>query len=131
MSGFPPIDPVIDAIRRINWKQVGANVLNISITIAAVIAVIATLLYRGVKNAIVWYNNGGKEQLIEVYEQATYLAITAKESAVIAWVSIEQTREKFTEVVVNIWWAKLEPTIEQITDVIELFRSRQLVSLGQ
>ena len=131
MSGFPPIDSAINAMKRVNWKQVGANALSISITIAAVIAVIATLLYRGVKKAIVWYNNGGKEQLIEVYEQATYLAITAKESAVIAWVNVEQTREKFTEVVVNIWWAKLEPTIEQITDVIELFRSRQLVSLGQ
>lgn len=130
MSNFPPIDAALAALGKVNWKKVGATALTIAITTAVVIAVVATLIYRGVKNAIAWYNNGGKEQLIDAYTQAVYVASSVKESVVIAWDEMETAREKVTTYAVNVWWAKIEPIVENVVDVVQVLRARQFAYLG-
>ena len=127
---FPPIDAALAALGKVNWKKVGATALTIAITTAVVIAVVSTLLYRGVKNAIAWYNNGGKEQLIDAYNEAVYVTSSVKESVVITWDEMEIVREKVTTYAVNAWWANLEPIVENVVDIVQVLRARQFVYLG-
>lgn len=130
MSNFPPIDAALAALGKVNWKKVGATALTIAITTAVVIAVVATLLYRGAKSAVDWYNNGGKEQLIDAYNEAVYVASSVKESVVITWDEMETVREKVTTYAVNVWWANLEPIVENVVDIVQVLRARQFVYLG-
>lgn len=67
-KSFPPADALIAALQEVDYQKLWKQFVMLTATIAAFVVAASAFVYRNVSN---WYQNGGKEQLIRVYNFVT------------------------------------------------------------
>ena len=63
-KSFPPADALIQNLMEVDYQKLWQQFVILTATIAAIAVAVFAFVYRNVNN---WYENGGREQLIRVY----------------------------------------------------------------
>jgi hypothetical protein len=67
-QSFPPADALIEYLKGVDYKKHLNNLITVTLTIAAV----AYVLYQNVRE---WYQNGGKESILQILNQGKNILI--------------------------------------------------------
>lgn len=65
--GFPPADALLDQIVQVDYNKLWKQFVMLTATAAAIIVGVTVWFYNRARQ---WYNNGGKEQVLDVINRA-------------------------------------------------------------
>ena len=72
IQSFPPADAFLEQVSQIEYKKHAQQFLMFIATVVAVVVAVSQFVYT---KAAQWYRSGGKEQLLNVYQQSLKFSV--------------------------------------------------------